>query len=36
MNSVNLMPIGIKPSDFGEDFDPFNLDFDHTDREKKI
>ena len=36
MNSVNLMPIGIKPSDFGEDFDPSNLDFDHTDREKKI
>ena len=34
MNSVNLMPISIKPSDFAEDFDPSNLDFDNTDREK--
>ena len=35
MNSVNLMPIDIKPSDFGEHFDPSNLDFDNADKKQK-
>ena len=36
MNSVNLMPIDIDPSEFGKDFDPSTLDFENADREKKI
>ena len=36
MNFVNLMPIDIEPSEFGEHFDPSNLDFDNAVREKKI
>ena len=35
MNSVNLMPIDIDPSEFGKDFDPSTLDFENADREKK-
>ena len=34
MNSVNLMPIDIDPSEFGKDFDPSTLDFKNKDREK--
>ena len=34
MNLVNLMPIDIDPSEFGEDFDPSTLDFENADREK--
>ena len=35
MDSVNLMPINLKASKFGEHFDPCNQDFDNVDREKK-
>ena len=34
LNLVNLMPIDIDPSKFGEDFDPSTLDFENADREK--
>ena len=34
MNSVNLMPIVIEPSEFRKDFDPFTLDFENPDRKK--
>ena len=34
MNSVNLMPIDIEPSEFGKDFDPSTLDFKNPDRKK--
>ena len=35
MNSVNLMPIDIDPSEFGKDFDPSTLDLENSDRKKK-
>ena len=35
MNSVNLMPIDIDPSEFGKDFDSSSLDFEKADGEKK-
>ena len=35
MNSVNLMPIDIGSSEFGEDFDPSTSDFENADRKKK-
>lgn len=31
MNSVNLIPIYINPSEFGENFDPSKLDFENKD-----
>ena len=34
MNSINLIPIDIKPSKFGADFGPSSLDFANADREK--
>ena len=34
MNSVNLMPTDIEPSEFGEDFNPSTLDFKNPDRKK--
>ena len=35
LNSVNLMPIDIDPSDFGEDFHSSTLNFENADRAKK-
>ena len=35
MDLVNLMPIDIKQSEFGENFDPSTLDYENKDREKK-
>ena len=34
MNSVNLMPIDIEPSEFGENFVPSTLDFENSDKKK--
>ena len=34
MNSVNLIPIDIDPSEFGENFDPLKIDFESEDRQK--
>ena len=31
---VDLLPIDIEFSDFGEDFDPSKLDFENADRER--
>ena len=34
MNSVNLMPIDIEPSKFGENFDLSTLDLENSDKKK--
>ena len=34
MDSVNLMPIDMDQSEFGENFDPSTLDYENKDREK--
>ena len=34
MNSVNLMPTDIDPSEFGEDFHPSTLNFENAEGEK--